>query len=396
MVPTIVLQRRVDTVQQVLRENLWDAALIIHKVNLYYLTGTMQNAQFYIPAEGDPILFCKKSYERAVQESPWLVVPIDNYKYIPSLIKQHNDLDQPNCMALEFDMIPASSFLYYKGLFPDTNLIDGSRWLMEIRAVKDSFEIERLRRSGQIMKEVFSKVPDLLQIGRSEFSCAAQVENMLRQSGHQALIRSHGFNQEIAYGHLLSGESSGLASFNDGVTAGKGLGPFYPQGAGHKLLAANEPILLDYVGVYNAYTVDQTRLYVIGELSGKLLDAFHVALDIQNTVISNIRPGTAAEDLYEMAVARAEEAGLGEHFMGFGSNRVKFVGHGVGLELDELPVLAKGVKTILQTGMVFALEPKFVFPDSGVVGIENTWLIQDDSVEKLTPLPDELVTIHRC
>ncbi len=393
MVPTTILQKRIDILQQVLRDHSCDAALIIHKVNLYYLTGTMQNAQFYVPSEGKPILFCKKYYERAVQETPWQVVPIDNYKQIPSLIEKNNGSGQPQCMGLEFDMIPVTMFSYNKNIFPDTRLIDIGRWLLEIRSVKDYYEVELLRKSGAIMNEVFSGVPDLLQVGVSEFTCAAQLENLLRISGHQGLIRSHGFNQEIVYGHLLSGKNGSLASFNDGVTAGKGMGPYYPQGAGDKLLTENEPILLDYVGVFNAYTVDQTRLYTIGQLSETLLDAFHAALEIQNLVISNTRPGIVAGDLYEMAAARAEEAGLGNHFMGFGSSRVKFIGHGVGLELDELPVLAKGMKTILQAGMVFALEPKFVFPDLGVVGIENTWLLHQNGAEKLTPLSDDLVTI---
>jgi len=114
MVPTTILQKRVDILQQVLRDHCCDAALIIHKVNLYYLTGTMQNAQFYVPSEGAPILFCKKCYERAVQETPWRAVPIDNYKRIPSLIEKNNGPGQPRCMGLEFDMIPATIFFHNK------------------------------------------------------------------------------------------------------------------------------------------------------------------------------------------------------------------------------------------------------------------------------------------
>ena len=106
-----------------------------------------------------------------------------------------------------------------------------------------------------------------------------------------------------------------------------------------------------------------------------------------------IRPGTICEDIYAQAEALAQEMGLQDHFMGIGSDRVRFIGHGVGLELDEYPIFAKGMKMALAPGMTFALEPKFVFPE-GAVGIENTYALQADGLRVLTQAPQDIIVIQ--
>ena len=114
---------------------------------------------------------------------------------------------------------------------------------------------------------------------------------------------------------------------------------------------------------------------------------------IEAAILDKVRPGTIWEDLYLLALDKAEQAGLSEHFMGMGRDRVRFVGHGVGLELDEMPVFAKGLKQELEPGMVFALEPKFVFPE-GAVGIENTHLVTESGVETLTRADTDIVCVE--
>jgi Xaa-Pro aminopeptidase len=89
----------------------------------------------------------------------------------------------------------------------------------------------------------------------------------------------------------------------------------------------------------------------------------------------------------------AAEWGMGDHFMGHGHDRVRFVGHGVGLELDELPILAARQTLPLEEGMVIALEPKATFPGRGVVGIENTHVVTGAGLERLTALGDEIVYV---
>jgi Xaa-Pro aminopeptidase len=116
-------------------------------------------------------------------------------------------------------------------------------------------------------------------------------------------------------------------------------------------------------------------------------------LDIQERIKTLATPGTPSGDLYTAAVEMAHQRGLGDNFMGVGDDRIRFIGHGVGLELDEFPFLAEGQQTELKAGMVVALEPKLIFPGKGVVGIENTHVVTPDGLEQLTHADQQIVCV---
>jgi Xaa-Pro dipeptidase len=221
----------------------------------------------------------------------------------------------------------------------------------------------------------------------TEVELAGRLEAFARARGHQGAVRVRGFNQELFFGHIMAGSGAAAPSFFDGPTGGNGLNPSYPQGAGMNRIQREQTLLIDYVTVLNGYMVDQTRVFSLGSLPPVLSKAFETALQIKQKLISMGKPGTAGEDLFQAAADMAREAGLDEHFMGYG-DKVRFIGHGVGIELDELPVIAGNVDVILQEGMVFALEPKFVFPGLGVAGIEDTYLVGPDGLVQITRFED--------
>ena len=165
------------------------------------------------------------------------------------------------------------------------------------------------------------------------------------------------------------------------------------QGPGFKTIKRNQPILVDYVFVYNGYLADHTRIFTIEGLPETLMAAHDAMLGVQKIVKKEAKPGIEAGKLYDMAFEYAKALGYEDHFMGIGPERVRFVGHGIGLELDEYPVLAEGQELPLQAGMVVALEPKLIFPGEGVVGIENTHVVTDTGLEQLTTFPDEVVIL---
>lgn len=150
--------------------------------------------------------------------------------------------------------------------------------------------------------------------------------------------------------------------------------------------------MVDYVGVVNGSQVDMSRVFALGYLSEELLYAHRTALAIQEALAAAARPGITGGELYDLAIEMAAKAGLAQNFMGYGE-QVKFVGHGIGLELNELPLLARGIKEKLQAGMVMAIEPKFIFPGVGAVGIENTFVVTPQGLEKLTTFTDEPVIL---
>jgi Xaa-Pro aminopeptidase len=151
--------------------------------------------------------------------------------------------------------------------------------------------------------------------------------------------------------------------------------------------------MLDYMFAYNGYLSDHTRIYSLGALPAQLTEAHAAMLELQQLIKKEASAGVQSGEIYELALAKTKELGYEDHFMGAGGERVRFVGHGIGLEVDEFPFLAAGQKLELQPGMTIALEPKLVFPGQGVVGIENTHVVTEDGLEQLSSYPENIIVI---
>ena len=224
-----------------------------------------------------------------------------------------------------------------------------------------------------------------------ELDLSAEFECRLRKAGNEGYVRMRAFNQELFLGLAVSTATAGDPGFFDGAVTGRGLSNASPHGASRNELPMNAPILLDYTGIFNGYIVDMTRIFCLGSLSDQLRHSFDTALAIQQYLVENLKPGAICEELFLTSAKMAEEAGLGKNYMGAPGENAKFVGHGVGLELDEFPVLAQGFKSPLQVGQTIAIEPKFVIPGHGVIGIENTFAVSASGGVKITDLPDDIV-----
>ncbi|MHB8156351.1 MAG: M24 family metallopeptidase [Desulfocucumaceae bacterium] len=389
--PAKELMSRIEKLQYLLRKGGIDGSVIVQNADLFYFAGTVQQAHLFIPAEGKPLLMVKKSFQRAVEESELPgIVQLEGIKDLPGIIDSHGHRGI-KLIGFELDVLPAALYLKYQKIFSSAQIVDISNLIRAVRMVKSPYEIDLLQDAAKLNHKMFSRVKDFLVEGITEVELAGKLEAEYRRNGHQCYVRMRGFNQEIVYGHLLSGSSLGLPSFLDSPTGGAGLNQSFPQGAGFKKIGRNEPVMVDYVGVYNGYMVDQARIFCLGRLPDKFIRAHEAALNIQEELKKSGKPGVICEDLYNLSVNIAANYGLKEYFMGFPQS-APFVGHGVGIELDELPVLARGFKTPLENGMVIALEPKFVFPD-GAAGIENTFVVRDNGLEAITLFDDNIVYI---
>jgi Xaa-Pro dipeptidase len=271
--------------------------------------------------------------------------------------------------------------------------VDGSMIVRETRMIKDAYEIGRIQEAARIVDLALEHAIAHVREGMSEFALMSLIETTLRQHGHLGLMRMRGYNQEIITGMVGSGAAAAEPTYFDGPAGGRGLSPASPQSSSRKRIELNEPILIDIGCCIDGYVIDQTRTVVVGGLDDRLTFAYHIAEHILRSTEALLRPGTFCDDLYLRALEQAAEAGLSEFFMGYGADQVKFLGHGIGLEIDELPVLAKGFKLPLEAGMVIAIEPKFTFPGRGVVGIENSYLITSEGFIKLTCSREGILSI---
>jgi Xaa-Pro aminopeptidase len=382
-------RRRWQALQKKLIANHSDGMIVTQNVDIYYLTGTTQVGYLFVPAQGDPAFFVRRSITRALQESAVPVEPLGSprllvermHKLYPQ-IGLKNQTQTP-CLATEFDVIPVSHQQRLEKSLPKAQWVDGSIWLREVRMIKSPEEADIIRQAAQLIDRALEHAVNFVRPGMPEVELMAEIEHYLRLRGHLGIMRMRGYNQEIITGMVGAGEAAAMPTYFEGPAGGSGISPAVPQSSGLRPIGRNEPILVDIGCCIEGYVIDQTRTLVIGSLSEPLEHAYSVAEQILRDTEKSLCPGTICESLYVQACDTAERAGLAQHFMGYDEDQVKFLGHGIGLEIDELPVLARGFKQPLEAGMTIAIEPKFTFPGVGVVGIENSYLITDEGFENL-------------
>ncbi|PZD95687.1 aminopeptidase P family protein [Paenibacillus sambharensis] len=391
---------RISRLQEAVREEGLDGFLLTQNTDIYYLTGTMQTGYCFIPAEGEAVLYVRRSAERAREEAHIRTEELGAFREFGAKLAAGLATavppDRKRLIGTPLDVLPAQTYLKLADLLEPAGavLADASPVMRQLRMIKSSWEIARITQAAQAAAEALAEALNDLKEGVSELDWMARYEYEIRKRGHIGLMRMRAYNQEVITGMVGAGEAAAVPSYFDGPAGGKGLGSAAPQSVSRRLFRRNEPILLDVGCCIDGYIIDQTRTAVMGELPEELLRAYGVTERIMRQTEKLLQPGIIAEKPYQEALHMAEQEGLADHFMGCGADRVRFLGHGIGLEVDEWPVLAKGFTMPLRAGMVIAVEPKFTFPGAGVVGIENTYVIQEEGPPlALTQSPEQLIVL---
>lgn len=388
--------KRIEKLQISMQNEEISGFLITQNVDLYYFTASMQTGYLFVPAIGDPIYYVRRSVQRAIEEAVIQTVPLGSFRKFGERLK----LDFPqvfnlpnSIIAMEFDVVPAQLVNRLTGLIQHATIIDGSTLVREVRMIKSQYEIVAIKEAARVINLALDNAIGYIYEGMPEYELIARIEFDLRMNGHIGMMRMRAYNQEMITGAVGAGEAIATPTYFDGPAGGVGLTAASPQGAGRRLFRRDEPIFVDIGCCINGYVIDQTRTLVMGAIPQDMAEAYEVAEQIMRNTERKLRAGTICEDLYKSALEEAESAGLSAFYMGHGSDQVSFLGHGIGLEIDELPVLARGFTTPLIAGMVLAIEPKFTFPGRGVVGIENSYAITEDGFEKLTISREGIIRI---
>jgi len=392
--PATELTSRISKLQEEMQSTGVEAILIIQNADLFYFTGSIQQGLLYIPVENEPIYMVRKDHGRARMESGLKhVVPLKSPKEITGILADHN-YPVPSRAGMEFDVLPVATYNRFARVFPGCEMVDASHLIRTVRAVKSEYELSILKDASLLVGRAHRRAREVIREGVTDFEVAAELEYEMRKAGHQGMIRMRGFNSELFYGHIFSGPDSAVPTYSDTPLGGMGVNPSFPQGASYKTIKANEPIVIDIGGVFDGYIVDQTRMFCVGGLSDELVRAFEDMKQIQAHAISIAVPGTTWGKVYDSCYEMAAELGYGNHFMGAEGARVSFIGHGVGIELDEYPFIARGFDdNELLRNMVFAFEPKVVYPGVGAIGIENTFWVAEDGLKYITAADEDLVVV---
>ncbi|HEU4383238.1 MAG TPA: Xaa-Pro peptidase family protein [Anaeromyxobacteraceae bacterium] len=377
------IRGRVARFQEALRARGLDAAALTYWVDVFYFSGTRQIGMLWIPTRGAPALFIRKSLARARSEAA-----LEDIRPFPSSKDLGAALGEAKAIGLAFDVTPVAQLEWYRRQLPGRDFADVAAPIRDLRSAKSPHELGLMREGAKRMVAAMAEVPSFLRAGMREVDVAAELELRLRRLGNEGSPRLRTANMELFTGLVVSGDAAADPGFFDGPVTGRGLSAARAVGPSTRVVGRDEPVIIDYTATFNGYTIDMTRVFVCGTLRPELARGMEAALAIQAAVARRLVPGEVPQDIWEEARAMADSAGLGQHFMGPPGDQARFVGHGVGLELDELPVLAPGFKSPLVAGQVVAVEPKFVFPGLGAVGVENTWVVAEGGGERLTVLAD--------
>lgn len=387
------LAARLASLQQWMRASSVDAVFVFQNVDAFYFSGTAQAGLLCLPPLGDPLHLVQKSIARARLESPWeRILPFPGFKKLPETL-QGEGIKRLGRIALETDILPASYFMRLKELFPQADFEDASDAIKRVRMVKSEYEISRIRLAGKMLAHAFNRFPGWVRPGATELEVMSKLEGFLRSVGHQGLVRTRGFGNLIGYGTVSSGTSATYPTSFPGPVGSFGLYPAVPNGGSLHRIDSGESMVVDIVGGYGGYHADTTRVFVLGELPTDMQEAHGFVIELLREIESMVKPGTLCSRIYQRSLELIRDSPYAGGFMGARENQVRFVGHGIGLELDEIPVLAGGFDIPLEPGMTIAIEPKIFFEERGGVGIENTYAVTESGCENLTPYREDVISI---
>lgn len=369
--PEAEITARISALKKHMAVQRLDAMLFTHKPDIYYFSGTAQDCYLYVHQDHDPVLFVKRYLPRARQETCLTAIePILSIKEIPGRV-QTRQKKCPRTCGLAFDVVPVKDFHFFQTLFPTTGFVDGTTVIDACRQIKSAWEITQMEQSARVSQQTFEFMADHIRPGISEMAFCGMFEAHARTLGHSGKLLTRHYRSEGFAFHLMSGKNGGLAGGLDSPVCGTGMSNAYPYGAGPKLIQANEPILIDFGTILNGYHMDESRMFVIGDLPDRAKAASLAAMEILCHLKDQMKPGISIGQVFDMAVKKARTLGVEDQFLGLPDLKSRFIGHGIGLELVENPILAKGRDTLLKAGMVFAIEPKFIFDQEFAAGIES-------------------------
>ncbi len=390
-VPDSEVENRIKTIQKEMALSEIEGILIIQRVDLFYFSGTAQNGFLYIPQTGEPLLMIKRYFPRAKKESSiHHIFEIPSVRSVPELIRDAFG-HLPAVMGLELDVLPVRDFEFYQGLLPAKRIMDASPLILRVRNIKSPWEIEQMENTAEMSRRTFEYMRSVIRPGISEMEFAGMYETFARKLGHGGMLRDRKFQSGGAYPwHVLSGKNGGMPGVLDASTSGEGTSAAFPSGAGSKLLSPGEPIMVDLGSILNGYHMDETRMFAIGSMPKSAEKACRAVIEIHDAVLERANPGVTTGELFQHSVDLAKKMGFADQYLGPQRYQVRFIGHGIGLELIEPPIIAKDKADVLEPGMTFALEPKIVFQDAYAAGVESVFQVTKNGSRLISKVPIEI------
>lgn len=374
---------RTKALQEYLRENDIDAAIITSNPGLIYYVGRIMYCYYYVPQNGDAQKFVKMP--AGVEGVTYFKSP----KQLPALIEEAG-LPLPKTVLLENGNITADEYLMLVKIL-DAKGIDGTAFFRTQRSIKSEAELEILKKTAEVHCEAYKLIPSLYKRGMTDTELTVAIESELRRMGHLGIFRTFGFRMEAFVGSVLAGENAAYPASMDFALGGEGV-PSTALGVCGKVIKEGTSVIVDLSNNLSGYVTDLSRTFSVGRLTDEAYAMHETSLEVQRVLSREAKAGVRCCDMYELAVNVVKAHGFEDRFMGR-EQKAKFVGHGLGIEINEPPVLAPRVETELCEGMAIALEPKLIADGVGAVGTENTYIVRKNGLERITNLPEEIIDL---
>ncbi|WP_289750590.1 M24 family metallopeptidase [Muribaculum intestinale] len=388
LTPVEEISRRISKIQSMIVAHGIDAILITDNTNIYYTLGRVISGWVYISAKGNPIYFVRRPEGLKGDNVCYIHKP----ELIPAELSSRG-YTLPGTLGLELAVTSYLTIERLKAVFPECAIADASKIMRKARAVKTHLELKMLRQSGIKHARVYSRIPHIFRPGMTDIELQIEIERISRLEGCLGQFRISGDSMELFMANVLAGDNADNPTPYDFAMGGAGLDPSLPVGADGSIIKPGMSVMVDANGNFTGYMTDMTRVFSYGNISEEATRAHRCSIDICRELEKMGRPGTKASDMYEKAIETVKAAGLERHFMGY-TQKAGFIGHGVGIEINELPVIAPRSRDILQENNVLALEPKFVVPGVGAVGIENTYIVTSGGLERITDSPEDIISLE--
>ncbi len=363
--------------------------LFFSRLALYYLSGSYADGIFWLPQDGtenDALLllrqhnpiYAQNILARCRAESP--LKHIDTFtrlSELPTLCQEYT-LPLGDTLAVEMNQVSWQLAQDLQHALPQYHFLNGEAIFLQARAKKSLWELNKMRIAGARHHEaLYNLIPKAIAPGMSEKDIAHISWEIFFQLGHSGINRLGNFGEECFLGHIAAGDNGNYPSHFNGPLGLKGEHPALPyMGHAQSIWQKNQILAMDIGYMLEGYHTDKTQVYFSGKnIPDAIRKAHDACIDIQQRAAEQLKPGVIAAEIWHDAVERAKKWGISQGFMGFGSNKVPFLGHGIGLVIDEYPVLAARFDVPLQEHMTLAIEPKVGLPGLGMVGVENTFVV---------------------
>ena len=372
-VPSDEIDRRITQIRQELQHNGIGGLFIAQRVDLFYFSGTAQTGFLYIPAESQPVLFIKRYYPRAREESCIKnIVEIKSIKEIPGLMVDFCG-NLPETFGFEFDVLPVRDFNFYKKLFDVEKFVDGSPFIHKCRMIKSAWEIKQIERTAELSKQTFEYIKSAIRPGQTKLELSGMVETFARKHGHGARLRVRDHQAAQYSQQILSGDEIFAA---------------FPSDGENKLLVPDEPIMINFKSVFNGYHMDETRLFAIKSMPQPAMDGCRTAIELQHAVSEIVKPGKNLDEFSRQSVEIAKSLGDTGTYPDSSAHQTIFTGHGIGLELIEPPHITS--EAVLEPGMTLAMESKMVLKHKLPAGIKSVFLLTETGARLISKVPLEI------